>query len=124
MSRLLFPLLLAKLTLDGNDELGNHWINFLSSVVDQVMTSLSRICLVGVLCLTESIEEQRKEEVVVDFIQVDGPADLRSSCQVLHLDGNVSTVVVHAEGGGLGTQEKATCRGGGYVDKVADKGNS
>lgn len=83
--------------LYGNYELRDYRVDLVAAIRQQILHALAREGFVRMLSLREAVEEQRQVEAVVELINVDCPADFVAADQVFHLDGQVASVVVHAE---------------------------
>jgi len=82
-----FCKLRLRLTLDGDDELGNDGLDLGPSVVQQVVDSLAGEELVGMSGLTQAVEEQRQVVVVVQLLHL----HLRTR-SIIHTSGITSCV--------------------------------
>lgn len=66
------------LTLDGDDQLGDHRQNLGSSLLQQIKDPLNRQKSIRVLLFSEALEEDRKVVVIVELSDVDLPSDSAS----------------------------------------------
>jgi len=84
------------LTLDGNDQLGNHRQHLCAALFQHVKDTLHGQEAVRVLLLANALEEDGQVVVVVKLHDVDLPEDLVGGA-VLDGDGQVTTVIEASE---------------------------
>jgi hypothetical protein len=84
------------LTLDGDDQLGDDWEDFGSTLFQHIEDSLDGEETVGVLLLSNTLEKDREVVVVVELLDLYLPVDLKLGTV---LDGyrQISSVVKAAE---------------------------
>jgi hypothetical protein len=85
--------------LDRNNELRDDGIDAIAAVREEVLNALASERLVRMLSLGEAVKKERQVQTVIELVNVDCPRDLLAANEVLHLDGQVATVVVHAKRG-------------------------
>lgn len=86
-------------TFDGDDELRDDGQNLGAAVLEQVEGALQGEEAVGLLLLSDAVEEERQVVVVVQVLDLDvfDPPEAAARARVLDDDGQVAAVVVAAE---------------------------
>ena len=84
------------LTLDRDDQLGNNWENLSTALLQHVKNTLNSQESVGVLLLTDTLEENREVVVVVKLLNLNFPVDLKLGA-VLDSNWEISSVVEATE---------------------------
>lgn len=99
------------ITFDRYDELRYNAVDLVATGVQQVLDALPGVRLVRVLRLRQAVEEKRQVQRVVQLLDVHRPGDSLAAGQILHANGQITAIEVHAERGGTRRQWSARTLG-------------
>ncbi len=83
--------------LDGDDQLGQHWQQLVGVPFNQLVSPLSGQELIGLLCLSESLEENWQMQMVVQVFGLHFPGELPECSMEADSHGEVSSIVILLE---------------------------